>query len=90
VQHAPYGDSIFLVEEDKKPKDAATTRSLVVRQQFVRLGARHGDFVVATEGVSAGATVVSTGVFKLRSGGSVVIDNTLAPKFSLTPKPENT
>jgi membrane fusion protein (multidrug efflux system) len=33
--------------------------------------------------------VVSTGVFKLRNGQSAVVDNTLAPKFQKTPKPEN-
>jgi membrane fusion protein (multidrug efflux system) len=33
--------------------------------------------------------VVSTGAFKLRSGQAVVIDNTLAPSFSLEPRPDN-
>jgi membrane fusion protein (multidrug efflux system) len=33
--------------------------------------------------------VVSTGVFKLRTGQQVVIDNTLAPDFQKAPTPEN-
>jgi membrane fusion protein (multidrug efflux system) len=31
--------------------------------------------------------VVSTGVFKLRNGMNVVVDNKLAPKAELNPKP---
>jgi membrane fusion protein (multidrug efflux system) len=61
----------------------------VAQQRFVRLGARQGDFVVVSEGVKAGEKIVSTGVFKLRPGMAVVIDHTLAPKFTLTPKPGN-
>lgn len=80
VQHGPHGASLFLVEG---------TDALVVRQQFVTLGGRHGDFVQVTEGVKRGDKVVSTGVFKLRPGMSVVIDNSLAPEFSLAPRPEN-
>jgi membrane fusion protein (multidrug efflux system) len=88
VLHAPFGDSIFVIEEGQVGPDG--TKPLVVRQQFVRLGARQGDFVVATEGVRAGERIVSTGVFKLRPGTPVVINNTLAPKFTFAPKPDNT
>ena len=84
VLPAPYGDSVFVVEERKDEKT-----SLVVRQQFVRLGERRGDFVAIVSGLEAGATVVSSGVFKLRNGQGVVIDNTLNPEFSLNPKPDN-
>ncbi len=87
VLYAPYGDSIYLVEEHKDEKTGQTTK--VLRQQFVRLGEKRGDFVAVTSGLKGGETVVSTGVFKLRNGQSVVIDNKLAPQFSLEPKPEN-
>ncbi len=89
VQHAAFGDSVFVIEKDEKASDPTTT-SLVLRQQIVRLGARHGDFVVVTEGLKSGQIIVSTGVFKLRPATSVLIDNKLAPKFSLQPDPENT
>lgn len=88
VHHAPFGDSVFVIEEGEAGPDG--TKPLVVQQRLVRLGARQGDFVVATEGVEAGERIVSTGVFKLRPGMPVVIDNTLAPNFTLTPKPRNT
>jgi membrane fusion protein (multidrug efflux system) len=87
VLYAPYGDSLFIVEEKKADKGGKPTLSL--RQQFVRLGERRGDFVAVNEGVKEGERVVTTGVFKLRNGQAVVIDNTLAPEFKLAPKPEN-
>lgn len=87
VLPAPYGDSVFVVEERKEEKSGKT--DLVVRQQFVRLGESRGDFVAVLSGLEDGATVVSTGVFKLRNGQQVVIDNALNPKFSLNPTPDN-
>jgi membrane fusion protein (multidrug efflux system) len=87
VLNAPYGDSVFVIEEKK---DAASgVASKVVRQQFVRLGRSRGDFVVVTSGLKAGQTVVTTGAFKLHNGGVVIVDNKLSPAFSLTPKPED-
>lgn len=88
VLHAPFGDSVFVIEEGQASPDGA--KPLVVRQQFVRLGERQGDFVVVTEGLKVGERIVSTGAFKLRPGMPVVIDNTLAPKFTFEPKPDNT
>jgi membrane fusion protein (multidrug efflux system) len=87
VLPAPYGDSVFVVEEHKHEKTGKP--GLAVRQQFVRLGERRGDFVAVASGLKAGATVVSSGVFKLRNGQAVVIDNALNPKFSLNPKLDN-
>jgi membrane fusion protein (multidrug efflux system) len=84
VLYAPYGDSVFIIE------DAADKKGKVLRQQFVRLGAKRGDFVAVTTGLKGGETVVSTGVFKLRNGQAAVIDNTLAPDFQKAPTPENT
>jgi len=89
VQHAAFGDSVFVIEEDKNPKPG-TTSTLIVRQQVVRLGRRQGDFVMVTDGLKKGETIVSTGVFKLRPSASVEIDNTLAPQFKLNPEPANT
>ena len=61
----------------------------MLRQQFVRLGEKRGDFVAVTSGVKPGEEIVSTGVFKLRNGQAVTVDNKLAPPFKLAPKPEN-
>ena len=86
VLYAPYSDSVFVVESKD---DGAGAAQQVLRQQFVRLGEQRGDHIVVLDGLDAGQTVVSTGVFKLRNGMSVVVDNTLAPDFQLQPKPDN-
>ena len=85
VFYAPYGDSVFVVE--KHTDDQSGESEQVLRQQFVQLGTARGDFVDVTDGVKAGETVVTSGLFKLRTGMKVVIDNTLAPKPKLEPRP---
>jgi membrane fusion protein (multidrug efflux system) len=86
VLYAAYSDSVFLVEAANA---TAPESGLVLRQQFVKLGERRGDFVSIVSGVKPGDTVVSSGVFKYRNGQAVVEDNTLSPNFQLTPRPEN-
>ena len=87
VLYAPYGDSVFVVEEKKSGKTGEPVKT--VRQQFARLGEKRGDFVSVVSGVKEGEPVVSTGVFKLRNGQDVVVDNALSPEFKLMPVPEN-
>ena len=87
VLYAPYSDSVFVVEEKKDEKNGKDIQKL--RQQFVRLGEKRGDFVAVLSGLKEGETVASTGVFKLRNGQAVVIDNSQAPAFEIKPKPEN-
>jgi membrane fusion protein, multidrug efflux system len=88
VSYAPYGDSVFVIEKKKDPKTG--TESQMLRQAFVRVGETRGDFVSITKGLEPGQTVVSTGVFKLRNGMAVVINNDLAPKPEMNPKPADT
>lgn len=85
VLYAPYSDSVFVVEEQKDANNGRLGKT--VRQQFVRLGERQGDYAAVLSGLEEGQTVVSTGVFKLRNGQSVVVDNTLTPEFKLNPEP---
>jgi len=86
VLYAPYSDSVFVVEEKKEEKNGQPGQ--VVRQKFVRLGEKKGDYVAVVSGLEEGDTVVSTGVFKLRNGQSVVMDNAVTPEFKLNPEPE--
>jgi membrane fusion protein (multidrug efflux system) len=85
VSYAPFGNSVYIIEKKKDEKTG--DESLLLRQQFIRTGETRGDFVAVTEGLKAGEQVVSTGVFKLRNGMNVVVDNKLAPKAELAPKP---
>ena len=88
VSYAPYGDSVFVIEKQKDPKTGK--ESDMLRQQFVRVGEARGDFVAVTQGLKEHQTVVSTGVFKLRNGMAVSVNNDLAPKPELNPKPPDT
>lgn len=87
ILYAPFGDSVYVIEDHKDEQTGQAGK--VLRQQFIRLGEKRGDFVAVTSGLKAGETVVSTGAFKLRNGQAVVIDNKLTPAFSLEPKPGN-
>lgn len=86
VNYAPFGDSLFVIE-DMKGEDGATYRG--VRQQFVKLGQARGDQVEILSGVKEGEEVVSSGVFKLRSGAAVRVDNTVQPSNEIAPEPED-
>jgi membrane fusion protein (multidrug efflux system) len=85
ISYAPYGDSVFVIEKQKDPKTGK--ESQVLRQQFVRVGEARGDFVSITNGLKAGETIVGAGVFKLRNGVAVTINNDLAPKPQVNPTP---
>lgn len=87
VLYAPYGDTVFVVEDKKDEKSGEVQK--VVRQQFVRLGATKGDFVAVVSGLKPGQTVVSSGVFKLRNGVAVTVHNELSPEAKLAPKPSD-
>ena len=83
ISYAPFGDSVFIVADLKGP-DGATYRG--VRQQFVKLGGGRGDQVAVISGVSAGDEVVTSGVFKLRNGAAVLVNNKQQPANSPAPK----
>ncbi|MEP7013804.1 MAG: efflux RND transporter periplasmic adaptor subunit [Verrucomicrobiota bacterium] len=85
VSYAPYGDSVFVIEKKKDEKTGKEGQS--IRQQFVRVGEARGDFVSITTGLKAGETIVGTGVFKLRNGQAVTVNNDLAPNPQLNPTP---
>ncbi len=88
VLYAPYGDTVFVVDDQKDEKTGKTVQ--ILRQQVVRLGEARGDFVTVADGLKPGEVVVTSGAFKLRKGMPVVVDNTLTPKAELSPKPKNT
>jgi membrane fusion protein (multidrug efflux system) len=88
ISYAPYGDSVFVIEKQKDPKNGK--ESQVLRQQFIRTGETRGDFVTVTNGLKAGEVVASSGVFKLRNGMEVTVNNELAPKPEVSPTPAQT
>ncbi len=87
VLHAPYGDSVFVVSDVRDEKTGKTSKQ--VTMTTVRLGDTRGDFIAVTDGLKAGQSVVTSGVFKLRNGSPVALDNSLAPDAQAAPRPPN-
>ncbi len=86
ISYAPYGDSVFVVEK----VDGKNGKSyLGVRQQFVKLSGARGDQVAVLSGVKPGEEIATSGVFKLRNGAAVSINNKVQPGNNPAPKPEN-
>ncbi len=88
VNYSTSGNTVFVVETAKgKGPEGGDLKT--VRQEVVRLGQARGDFVMILAGVKPGEEVVTLGGFKLRNGGAVIVNNALAPKPELAPKPAN-
>ncbi|HWN81214.1 MAG TPA: efflux RND transporter periplasmic adaptor subunit [Candidatus Udaeobacter sp.] len=86
INFAPYGNSVFVVAEMTDPKGA---KYKGVNQQFVKLGEGRGDQVAVLSGVKSGDEVVTSGVFKLRNGAAVLVDNSVQPGNNPSAKPED-
>ncbi len=86
INYAPYGDSVFVVTD---LKDASGRTYRGVRQQVVKLGAARGDQIAVVSGINPGEEIVTSGVFKLRNGAAVRVNNKVQPANSPSPKPED-
>jgi membrane fusion protein (multidrug efflux system) len=86
ISYAPFGNSVFIVADLKGP-DGKTYRG--VRQQFVKVEGARGDQVGVVSGLNPGEEVVTSGVFKLRNGAAVAINNRIQPENNPAPKPED-
>lgn len=85
IHYAPYGNSVFVVEDVTGPNGQVYRG---VRQKFVKLGSARGDQVAILSGVEPGEEVVSSGVFKLRNGAAVLVNNQIQPGNDPAPSPE--
>ena len=86
INYAPYGDSVFVVTDLQDPK-GKTYKG--VRQQVVKVEGSRGDQVAVISGVNPGDEIVTSGVFKLRNGAAVQVNNKVQPSNNPKPKPED-
>lgn len=89
IAYAPYGDSVYVVKAAKTPDGKAGKAGKEVQQKFVKLGPKRGDQVSILSGLSAGDEVVSAGIFRLRPGAPVQVNNSAQPGNELNPNPPN-
>ena len=85
ISYAPYGDSVYVITDLKGPKGQVYRG---VRQQFVKVEGSRGDQVGIVSGLNPGDEVVTSGVFKLRNGAAVQVNNKVQPGNNPAPKPE--
>ena len=86
INYAPYGDSVFVVGNLKNPQGQIYRG---VRQQVVKLGPARGDQVAVLSGIKPGEEIVTSGVFKLRNGAPVQVNNKVQPGNDVSPQPED-
>jgi membrane fusion protein, multidrug efflux system len=86
ISYAPYGDSVFVITDLKDPKGNSYRG---VRQQFVKVDGSRGDQVAVVSGLNPGEEVVTSGVFKLRNGAAVQVNNKVQPENNPAPKPSD-
>ena len=84
ISYAPYGDSVYVITDLKDPKGNSYRG---VRQQFVKVDGSRGDQVAIVSGVNPGDEVVTSGVFKLRNGAAIKVNNKVQPENNPAPKP---
>jgi membrane fusion protein (multidrug efflux system) len=86
ISYAPFGDSVFIVTDLEGPGGQPYKG---VRQQFVKLGGSRGDQVAVISGITPGEEVVTSGVFKLRTGAAVLVNNAVQPANNPAARPED-
>ncbi|MCG8649673.1 MAG: efflux RND transporter periplasmic adaptor subunit [Pirellulales bacterium] len=88
ISYASYGNSVYVLEA--MDGDGGGDPGLVANQRAVVIGPKRGDLVAIVEGLSGGETVATSGVFKLRNGLPVRINNEVMPSQEIAPNPRNT
>lgn len=88
ISFKPYGNSVYVLTESEQ-KDENGKPLWDVKQRFVTTGEARGDLISITEGLLIGERVATSGLLKLRSGGTAIINNTVQPEAELAPTPDN-
>lgn len=87
ITYNPYGSTVFVIKDSDK-KDEKGEVAKVAQQVFVTTGATRGDQVAVLKGIEVGQMVVTSGQLKLKNGTPVLIDNSVQPKNSPNPTPQ--
>ena len=76
LRRSAFATSVFVISRAKDPEDGVR---LIANERLVHLGPADGNRFVVQSGLDAGETVAVAGVFKLREGANVLIDNHVLP-----------
>jgi multidrug efflux system membrane fusion protein len=75
VDFTLYGDSVFVIREEKQPDGSAALKAVRVP---IKTGDRFGGRVVVASGLEAGERVAASGQLKLSNGSAVTIKESSA------------
>lgn len=84
INYNPYGNVVFILKTAEKDKQGH--QRYIATQRFVITGETLGNQIAITQGLKAGEMVVTTGGAKLSNDSKVIINNTVVPNNSSTPK----
>lgn len=87
VSYSLYGDSVFVIDRDKKDKDGKPI--LTVKRVFITTGDTQGNDTEVKQGIKPGQEIVSSGELKLDDGTPVVINNQTQLKATPDPRQLN-
>ncbi len=90
VLSAPYGDSVYVIEQSTNAPTGTNKPDMVVRQQLIRTGRARGDFISVETGLKPGDHIVNAGLFKLHNRSTVTESTQESPKANEKPKPADT
>ncbi|MDE2343152.1 MAG: efflux RND transporter periplasmic adaptor subunit [Betaproteobacteria bacterium] len=92
ITYNPYGATLFILKPAPKRNSnegkAGPKVDWVAEQVFVTTGPTRGDQVAVLSGIEAGATVVTSGQMKLKTGTPVIVNNQLLPPNDPSPTPQ--
>ncbi len=83
VLYASYGDTVYVIEAGPEGEPRP------VRQQFVTLGAKRGEQVAVSSGLTVGQEIVASGAFKLGPGMRVIPRPDVPLRNDPAPQPAN-
>ena len=88
ISFKPYGNSVFVLTDTGK-KDDKGRELLQVKQRLIQTGEARGELIAIDKGLKTGERVATSGLLKLRSNGTAIVNNSVQPDASIAPTPDN-
>ena len=86
IKHAPYGDSVFVLTEQK---NEGAESVYIPEERTITIGGNRGNQSAVIKGLKEGETIAANGVFKIIAGMPLKINNEIPADINISPKPEN-
>ncbi len=88
ISFKPYGNSVYVLTASEESAENGQP-VLKAKQRLITTGETRGDLIAVEEGLAIGEEVATSGLLKIRSGGSVIVNNSVTPDAEIAPTPDN-